>query len=73
MATGRPVLLQDTGFTENFEIGKGLFAFKTNEEAREGMKEINRDYPFHCRKARMFVEDNFEATQVLKALINKVI
>jgi hypothetical protein len=72
LATGRPVLVQDTGFTRLFETGKGLFAFTTPEEALEGMLEINRDYSFHCRSARAFVETHFEATQVLRDLLNRV-
>jgi hypothetical protein len=66
------VLVQDTGFTRLFETGKGLFAFTTLEEALEGMREINRDYLFHCRTARAFVERHFEATGVLRDLLNRV-
>jgi hypothetical protein len=71
LATGRPVLVQDTGFTRIFETGKGLFAFTTPEETVEGMREINRDYLFHCRTARPFVETHFEATRVLRELLNR--
>ena len=72
LATGRPVLVQDTGFTRLFETGKGLFAFTTPEEALEGMREIDRDYLFHCRTARAFVEMHFEATRVLRELLNRI-
>lgn len=72
MATGRPVLLQDTGFTEAFETGKGLFAFNTPEEAVEWMQRITSDYAYHCRNARAFVEENFEATRVLQDMLRAI-
>jgi hypothetical protein len=72
MATGRPVLVQDTGFTQLFETGNGLFAFKTKEEAIESMERINKNYHFFCSEARKFVQNHFEATQVLKHLLERI-
>jgi hypothetical protein len=72
MATGRPVLVQDTGFTQLFETGKGLFAFTTKEEAIEGMDRINKEYFYQCSQARGFVEKHFEATHVLKDLLRRI-
>ena len=52
LAAGKPVLAQETGFSKNHPTGRGLLAFSTPEEAAEGVKAINADYPAHCRAAR---------------------
>jgi hypothetical protein len=36
------------------------------------MREIDRDYLLHCRTARAFVEKHFEATRVLRELLNRL-
>jgi len=71
LASGRPVLAQDTGFSEFLPTGEGLLAFQTMEEAVEGIDEINRRYEWHCRAARRFAEEHFDARDVLTALLQR--
>ena len=52
LASGRPVLIQDTGFSEWLETGAGVISFKNPDEALAGIEEINSRYEFHCRAAR---------------------
>lgn len=52
LASGRPVLTQETGFSEWLQTKAGVIAFSTPEEALAGIEEINRRYEFHCRAAR---------------------
>ncbi|MDB5121549.1 MAG: hypothetical protein JWN56_2767 [Sphingobacteriales bacterium] len=71
LASGRPVVLQDTGFSKWVETKKGLFPFKNIEEALEGIKSVSKDYQHHCIAARKLAEEYFNAPDVLNHLIHK--
>ena len=47
LASGRPVLVQDTGLDKHVPTGKGLLTFTTLEEAVQGIESINADYAAH--------------------------
>ena len=72
LASGRPVLAQETGFSENYPTGKGLIAFTTLEEAVAGVEEINENYREHCRVAREIAEEYFDSDKVLTRLLQKL-
>ena len=65
LASGKPALVQDTGFTRNIPTGEGLIAFKTLEEAAAGAKQIARNYDQHCRAARSLAQRYFNSDEVL--------
>jgi hypothetical protein len=69
LATGRPVVVQDTGFSQVIETGKGLFGFNSPEEAIAAIDEINTAYPKHCRYAREIAETYFDSKKVLSDMI----
>jgi hypothetical protein len=71
MASGRPALVQDTGFSRNYPVGEGLVAFRTMEEAIEGAERIARDYEEHGRAARAIAEAHFDSDRVLGRLIEE--
>jgi hypothetical protein len=71
LATGRPVLGQDTGFTRNYPTGEGLLAFSTLEEAVAGVEEIQSDYARHSVAARSLAEEYFDSDRVLGRLVEK--
>lgn len=71
LASGRPALVQDAGFTRWLESGTGLLAFTSPEEAAAGLDEINRNYDRHCRAARDLAETHFDARVVLASLIER--
>ena len=52
LASGRPVLTEDTGLTQVLPTGEGLLAFQTIEEAATAVEEIDAHYPRHARAAR---------------------
>lgn len=72
LASGRPALAQDTGFTKFLPTGQGLFAFRDLNDALSGIEEIEANYPLHCRHARTFVEEHFSAAHVLKSLLQRL-
>lgn len=65
LATGRPVLAQDTGLADLYPVGKGLLTFSTLEEAVGGVRDINARYDMHCRAARQIAVDFFDSDKVL--------
>jgi hypothetical protein len=69
LASGRPVLVQDTGFSRNLPVGEGLLAFRTLDEAAAGARAIADDYERHARAARTIAETCFDSDTVLGALL----
>ena len=69
LASGKPVIVQDTGFREVLPCGEGLFAFQTADDAVAAMEEIGRDYERHCRAARRIAEEYFDSHKVLTAML----
>jgi hypothetical protein len=69
LASGRPVVVQDTGFSSIYPGSEGLLAFTTAEEAVVGMLEVERDYERHARAARSIANEYFDARKVLGKMI----
>ena len=69
LASGRPALVQDTGWTAHLPAGEGLLAFSSLEEAVEGIESINRDYARHARRASEIADEWFDASRVLPPLL----
>jgi hypothetical protein len=72
LASGKPVLVQDTGFSRSLPTGQGLVAFRTLEEAVRGAESIVADYAGHCRAAREIAERYFDSDVVLGRLMEEV-
>jgi hypothetical protein len=71
LASGRPVLVQDTGFSANLPVGEGLLAFTDLEGAVEGAERIARDYEAHRRAARAVAEAHFDSDTVLSRFLEE--
>jgi len=69
LASGRPVLAEDTGFTDYLPTGKGLLAFRDLPEAVEGVAEIDSNYAQHSRAARELAEEFLDSRRCLPALL----
>ena len=72
LASGKPVLAQDTGFSDNYPVGEGLIAFSTLDEAASGVEEIERNYERHSRAAREFADEFFDSRKVLTRLLDRL-
>jgi hypothetical protein len=72
LASGRPVLAQDTGFGELYPTGEGLVSFSTPEEAVEGAAAIRADPRRHAVAARELAEAHFDSDRVLGRLLDAV-
>jgi hypothetical protein len=69
LASGRPVVAQDSGFSEWLPVGEGILAFRDVEEAVEAIREVSNHYTDHCRSARALAEGYFDARDVLVRLL----
>jgi hypothetical protein len=69
LAAGRPVVVQDTGFSSVIPSGEGVLLFQTVEEAAAGIKEVEAHYDQHARAARTIAEEYFDSAKVLSRLI----
>jgi hypothetical protein len=69
LASGRPAVVQDTGFTDWLSAPGGVLAFRDADEAVARIEEVEADYAKHCRLAREVAEEYFEAGKVLDALL----
>ncbi len=70
MASGRPVLHQDTGFTDWLPAGEGVLSFSTVQEVIDGLRELTMDYPRHALAARTLAETCFEARTVIGRMLD---
>ncbi len=72
LASGRPVVMQDTGFSQHIPTGRGLFAVRDVNEAAAAIEEINRDHARHSRWAREVATEYLEASKVLGQFLCEV-
>ena len=61
LASGRPVVVQDTGPSAILPNGEGMFRFSTPAQAVAALEAMNADYERHCRAARELAESVFDA------------
>jgi hypothetical protein len=69
LASGKPVVTQDTGFSNILPTGKGLFAVADVEQAAHAVEEIGSDYRGNCEAARAIAAEHFEASTVARRLL----
>jgi hypothetical protein len=73
LASSRPVVVQDTGFTEWLESGRGVLAFRTREEADDALDQVAGDYERHRRHARDIAIEYFDYRVVLASLLERAL
>ncbi|MFO0809913.1 MAG: hypothetical protein U0746_14930 [Gemmataceae bacterium] len=72
LASGRPVIAQDTAFGRWLPTGEGLFAFSTADDVLAATEALNADYPRHARAARRIAEELFDSDKVLALLLERI-
>jgi hypothetical protein len=72
LASGRPVLAQDTGLNGLLPTGEGLVTFTDLDDAVAGVEAIAGDWHRHARAARDLAEEHFESDLVLGRLLDLV-
>ena len=65
-------MLEDTGFTDWLDSGRGVLGFRRLDEAVEAVREVEANYHVHCRIAREIAETWFDSRKVLPELLDQV-
>ncbi len=69
LASGRPALVQDTGFGRSIPTGDGLLTFSTPGEAAENAMRIVNDYQHHREAAAQLAAELFAPERALAPLL----
>src|SRR5262249_42891089 len=59
LACGRPAIVEDTGFSDHIESGRGLLTFSSLEEAASAIDKVITDYSLHSKAARELADSYF--------------
>ncbi len=70
LASGKPVVVQDTGPSAFLPNDEGMFRFTTPEQAAQAFDIINADYERHCRAARKLAEAHFDTKKVMAGILS---
>ena len=70
LAAGRPVVVQDTGFSSVISCGEGIVPFSTLQEAARGICEVEENYDRHRASALRLARDEFAAEKVLGKMLD---
>lgn len=71
LASGKPVIVQSTGFEGTLPTGEGLLTFRTPQEAAEAIQAVDGDYLRHARAARHLAETHFDSDRVLHTILER--
>ena len=72
LASGKPAVVQDTGWSRNYPSGQGLLRFSTVDEAVHAAGSVASRYAEHSRAARAIAEEFFDSDKVLSELLETV-
>ena len=70
LAAGRPIILQDTGFSSVIPAGRGVLSFSTLDQAASAIREVLADYLRHSRAASEIAASFFASGPVLNDLLH---
>lgn len=71
LASGKPAIVQSTGFEHRLPTGTGLLTFSTIGEAVEALQSVQEDYTRHAQAARRLAEEHFDSDAVLTSLLGR--
>ncbi|MGH7781457.1 MAG: hypothetical protein ACREQR_16720, partial [Candidatus Binataceae bacterium] len=70
LATGRPVIAEETGFSEHVPSGRGLVSFSDMPSALAAVREIDAGYAAHSDAARALACEFFDSAKCLRAMLD---
>jgi hypothetical protein len=73
LASGRPVVAQDTGFGDSLPVGEGLLRFTNTDEAEAAIVEVEANPGRHSQAARDLAEDHLDSGKVLSRLLERLL
>ncbi len=72
LASGRPVVQQETGFSAHLPCGEGLFAVRDVDDAAAAIEAIQTDPERHARAAREIACEHLDAKKVLGKVLEEI-
>lgn len=72
LASGRPVVAQETGFGRHLPTGRGLLAFADVDEAAAAVEEVRAHPQAHAEAARQIAEGYLDSDRVLGRLLEEL-
>ena len=69
LASGRPAIVQDTGWAERVEFEAGLVTFGDLDGARRAVEAVWTDLERHAKAARTVAEEHFASDVVLSEFL----
>jgi len=72
LASGRPAIVQDTGFSKYIPANAGLVAFDDIDEASNAVDEVESNYQKHCQAARELAEAYFSSDKILTQMLENI-
>ena len=72
LATGRPVVMQQTGFESDVPTGEGLLSFETTQDAAQAIEAVRSGYRRHSRAAHSIAREYFDSGKILSALLDRL-
>jgi hypothetical protein len=70
LASGKPIVVQDTGPSNYLPDGEGIFRFSSIPQAAAALDAIESDYQRQCDAARALAETYFDAGRVIEHALN---
>jgi hypothetical protein len=70
LAAGRPVIVQDTGWSRLLPNGRGALAFNDPDSAADALRSVEADPYAHAKAARAIAEEWFASERVLGEMLN---
>jgi hypothetical protein len=71
LAAGRPVLHQETGFSDWLPTGEGVLSFSTMDDVLAALEGLDANYKRHAKAARRIAEEHFEASTVIGRMLDE--
>jgi len=72
LASGRPVLAEETGFSRHLPSGRGLLAFADVDEAAAAVEAVRANPQAHAEAARQIAEAYLDSDRVLGRLLEEL-
>jgi hypothetical protein len=72
LAAGRPVIMQETGFSDHLPCGEGLFAVDNIDEAAAALDAVDQNYEYHAKRAREVAREYLDTQNVLGRFLDEI-
>ncbi len=73
LASGRPVVAQETGWSDYLPAGEGLLSFTDAASAADAIKQVESEYERHAAAARALAEEDLDSDKVLSRLLDRLL